>query len=65
MVDIIIFLLICSKLYRIIAPALARKPYRIGILFTHSNVDFGTDSVTERVCAVKVDRRISDRFCAS
>ena len=64
MVDIIIFLLICSKPYRI-APAVAPKPYRIGLLFAHSNVDFGTDSVTERVCEVKVDRRISDRFCAS
>ena len=34
-------------LYRIVfAPA--RKPYRIGLLFTYENGDFGTISVTER-----------------
>lgn len=31
-----------------IAFAAARKPYRIGRLFTHTNADFGSISVTER-----------------
>ena len=42
----------------------AQKPYRIGILFTHNNGDFGAISVTERSCAApipKVERHISDR----
>ena len=35
--------------YRV-AFAPARKPYRIGLLFTHNNGDFGAISVTERSC---------------
>ena len=30
---------------------LARRPYRIGLLFTHKNGAFGTISVTERNCS--------------
>ena len=40
----------------------AQKPYRIGILFTRKNGDFGAISVTERSCAApisKVERHIS------
>ena len=33
-----------------------RKPYRIGLLFTHENGDFGAISVT-----AKVESHISDR----
>ena len=37
-------------LYRMsFAPA--RKPYRIGLLFTHTSSDFGANSVTKRRCA--------------
>ena len=37
-------------LYRMsFAPA--RKPYRIGLLFTHTSSDFGANSVTKRSCA--------------
>ena len=36
--------------YRI-AFAPARKPYRIGGLFTHKNGDFGAISLTDRSCA--------------
>ena len=49
---------------RIVAYAPARKPYRIGLLFTHKNRDFGAISVTERICAVpisKVEIHISDK----
>ena len=41
----------------------ARKPYRIGILFTQKNGDFGAISVTERSWAApisKVESHISD-----
>ena len=40
----------------------AQKPYRIAILFTRKNGDFGAISVTERSCAApisKVERHIS------
>ena len=36
--------------------AQVRKPYRIGLLFTHKNGDFGAISVT-----AKVESHISDR----
>ena len=46
----------------------ARKPSRIaGLLFTYKNDDFGAVSVTKLICAApisKVERHISDRFCA-
>ena len=45
-------------------PPSGRKPYRIGLLFTHKNGDFGALSVTERSCAAlisKVERHISER----
>ena len=51
-------------LYRI-AFAPARKSYRIRILFTHKNGDFGAISVTERNYAApisKVESHISDRY---
>ena len=51
-----------------IAFASALKPYRIGLLFTHKNSDFGCISVTERSCAAlisKVESHISDRICAT
>ena len=47
------------------ALTLARKPYRMGILFTHRNSDFGEDSLTERSYAttiLKVICHISDGF---
>ena len=43
----------------------AQKPYRIGILFTRKNGDFGAISVTERSCAAlipKEEHHISDRW---
>ena len=46
----------------------AMRSYRIGLLFTHKNGDFGAISVTEGSCAVpisKVERHISDWFCAT
>ena len=49
--------------YRI-AFAHARKSYRIGLLFTHKNRDFGAISVTERSYAApisKLESHISDR----
>ena len=42
----------------------ARRPYRIGLRFTHKNGDFRTISVTERNCSApisKVESDISDR----
>ena len=42
-------------MYRI-AFAPARKPYRIGILFTHKNGDFGAISVKERSCAPLISK---------
>ena len=42
----------------------AQKPYRIRLLFTHENGDFGVFSVMERSCAArisKVESHISDR----
>ena len=60
-------------LYRIDL-AQTQKSYRVGLLFTHNNGDFGTISVTERSCPVlslnwRVTYGISvhtipDRFCA-
>ena len=50
-----------------IAFAPSRKSYRIGLLFTHMNGCGVAISVTERSCAApisKVERDISDRFCA-
>ena len=59
-------------LYRIDL-AQTQKSYRVGLLFTHNNGDFGTISVTERSCPVlslnwRVTYGISvhtipDRFC--
>ena len=49
-------------LYRV-AFAPARKPYRLGLLFTHKNGDFGAISVTEQSCAAlisKAESHISD-----
>ena len=46
----------------------AQKSYRIGLLFTNKNGDFGAISGTERSCAApisKVECFISDRFCAT
>ena len=43
-----------------------RKTYRIGLLFTHKNGEFGAIFVTEQSFAApisKVERHISDRFC--
>ena len=44
-----------------------RKSYRLRLLFTHNNGDFGAISVTKRSCAApisKVERDIADtRFC--
>ena len=37
-----------------IAFAPTRKPYWIGLLFTHKNGDFGTRPVTERSCAAPI-----------
>ena len=45
-------------LYRI-AFAPARKPYRIGLLFTYENGDFGTISVTERSYAAPISKVVS------
>lgn len=48
-----------------IALAPAWKPYRIVLLFTHEDHDFGVISVTESSCTVpisKVERHITDRF---
>ena len=50
-----------------IALAPARKPLRIGFLFTHKNGDFGAISVTERSChapILRMERHLSDWFCA-
>ena len=41
--------------YRI-AFAPTRKPYRIGLVFTHKNGDFGAISVTERSCAAPISK---------
>ena len=35
----------------------ARKPYRIGLLFTHKDSDFGAISVTEQTAPRRADRR--------
>ena len=46
----------------------ARKQYRMELLFTHKNGDFGATSVTERSYAVpilKVERHVSDGFFAT
>ena len=42
-----------------IAFAPARKPYRIGLLFTYENGDFGTISVTERSYAAPISKVVS------
>ena len=39
---------------RWIAFAPARKSYRIGLLLTHKNGDFGAISVTKRSCAAPI-----------
>ena len=47
-----------------VAFAPARKPYQIGLLFTHKNGDFGAISVTAQSCAAlisKAESHISDR----
>ena len=33
----------------------AQKVYRIGLMFTHKNGDFGAISVTERYCAAPIE----------
>ena len=51
-----------------IAFAPTQKSYRIGLLFTHKNGDFGAISVTGRSCPVpisKVKRHILDGFYAT
>ena len=49
--------------YRIgFAPA--RKPYRIGLLFTHKNSDFFAISVLKGAKLCRADLE-SDRFCAA
>ena len=48
-----------------IALARARKPYRVGLLFTRKNRDFGAISVTERICGASISKaeiHISDTF---
>ena len=48
----------------------AQKPYRIGLLFTHMNRDFGAISATAGSCAAprraapisKVESHVSNRF---
>ena len=57
-----------------IACAQTQKIYRIGLLFTHNNGNFGAISVTERSCpALSLNWRVKygisvhtipDRFCA-
>ena len=50
-------------LYRI-AFVPVRKPYRVGLSFTHNNGDFGAISARERSCAApisKVESHKSDR----
>ena len=51
-----------------IALAPARKPYRVGLLFTLKNGDFSAISVTGWSCVApisKVERHISDGFCVT
>ena len=51
-----------------IATAPARQPYRIGLLFTHKNLDFGQIPLKERNRSVpisKMERHISNMFCAT
>ena len=43
-----------------IAFAQARKPYRLGLLFTNRNSDFGAIFVTERSCAAVISQVESD-----
>ena len=48
----------------LLALAPKRKQYRMALLFTDKNGDFGAISVTERGCTapiIKVDRHMSDR----
>ena len=43
----------------------AQKPYRIALLFTHMNRDFGAISATAGSCAApisKVESHVSNRF---
>jgi len=39
-----------------LAPPPARQLYRIGLLFTHKNGDFGANSVTERNCTAPISK---------
>ena len=51
-----------------IATAPARQPYRIGLLFTHKNLDFGQIPLKGRNRSVpisKMERHISNMFCAT
>jgi len=51
-----------------VAFAPTQKSYRIGLLFTHNNGNFGAISVTERSCTArisKVERHILDGFYAT
>ena len=43
---------------------IARKPYRIGLLFTHKNDDFGAISVTERSCAGGISNSCATLLCS-
>ena len=56
-----------TVLSKIVALARERKPYRIRLLFTHKNSDFGAISVTEQSCTAlisEMEHRILDKFGA-
>ena len=56
-----------TVLSKIVALARERKPYRIGLLFTHKNSDFSAISVTARSCTAlisKMEHHILDKFGA-
>ena len=48
------FLKLCSLYQK--AFTTARKPYRIWLLFTHKDTDFGAISLTERSCAAPISK---------
>ena len=56
-----------TVLSKTVALARERKPYRIGLLFTNKNSDFGAISVTERSCTAlisEMEHHILDEFGA-
>ena len=60
--------LMLERKHRVSTKVKAMRSYWIRLLFTLKNDDFGAISETERSCAVpisKVDRHISDWFCAT